>query len=185
MLVTTKGKVGIITLNRPHALNALNTLLISELNRALDKFEADPQIGCIVITGNEKAFAAGVDIKEMQSKTFVEAYGSDFLAPFDKIGTYPQADHRRGRRLCARRRLRACHVLRHHHRRRQRRVRPARDHARHHAGRWRHATPDTRGRQGQGHGSLPHGAAHVCRRGRARRPGQPRGAGRRSARTRR
>ena len=73
-----------ITLNRPHALNALNTLLISELNRALDKFEADPQIGCVVITGNEKAFAAGVDIKEMQSKTFVEAYGSDFLAPFDK-----------------------------------------------------------------------------------------------------
>jgi len=85
LLVTTKGKVGVITLNRPHALNALNTLLISELNRALDKFEADPQIGCIVITGNEKAFAAGVDIKEMQSKTFVEAYGSDFLAPFDKI----------------------------------------------------------------------------------------------------
>ena len=73
ILVTTKGKVGIITLNRPQALNALNTLLISELNRALDKFEADPQIGCIIITGNEKAFAAGVDIKEMQSKTFVEA----------------------------------------------------------------------------------------------------------------
>src|SRR5512147_1990974 len=87
ILVTTKGKVGIITLNRPQALNALNTLLISELNRALDKFEADPQIGCVVITGNEKAFAAGVDIKEMQSKTFVEAYGSDFLAPFDRIGT--------------------------------------------------------------------------------------------------
>ena len=86
LLVTTKGKVGLITLNRPQALNALNTLLISELNRALDKFESDPQIGCIVITGNEKAFAAGVDIKEMQSKTFVEAYGSDFLAPFDKIG---------------------------------------------------------------------------------------------------
>ena len=87
ILVTTKGKVGLITLNRPQALNALNTLLISELNRALDKFEADPQIGCIVITGSEKAFAAGVDIKEMQSKTFVEAYGSDFLAPFDKIGS--------------------------------------------------------------------------------------------------
>src|SRR5262245_41739163 len=86
LLVTTKGKVGVITLNRPQALNALNTLLISELNRALDKFETDSQIGCIVITGNEKAFAAGVDIKEMQSKTFVEAYGSDFLAPFDKIG---------------------------------------------------------------------------------------------------
>ncbi len=86
ILVTNKGKVGLITLNRMHALNALNTQLISELNRALDRFEADPQIGCIVITGSEKAFAAGVDIKEMQSKTFVEAYGSDFLAPFDRIG---------------------------------------------------------------------------------------------------
>jgi len=86
ILVSTKGKVGLITLNRPHALNALNTLLISELNRALDRFETDPGIGCIVITGNEKAFAAGVDIKEMHKKTFVEAYGSDFLAPFDRIG---------------------------------------------------------------------------------------------------
>ncbi len=85
ILVSTKGKVGLITLNRPHALNALNTDLISELNRALKAFEADPTIGCIVITGNEKAFAAGVDIKEMHQKTFVEAYGSDFLAPFDKI----------------------------------------------------------------------------------------------------
>ncbi len=68
IIVSSKGKVGLITLNRPHALNALNTQLISELNRALDAFEADPSIGCIVITGNEKAFAAGVDIKEMQSK---------------------------------------------------------------------------------------------------------------------
>ncbi len=87
LLVTTKGKVGLIMLNRPHALNALNTQLISELNRALDAFEADPAIGSIVITGSEKAFAAGVDIKEMQAKTFVEAYGGDFLAPFDRIGT--------------------------------------------------------------------------------------------------
>jgi enoyl-CoA hydratase len=84
--VTNKGKVGLITLNRPHALNALNTQLISELNRALDAFEANPSIGCIVVTGSEKAFAAGVDIKEMQAKTFVEAYGSDFVAPFDRIG---------------------------------------------------------------------------------------------------
>ncbi|MBC8013574.1 MAG: enoyl-CoA hydratase/isomerase family protein [Methyloceanibacter sp.] len=85
IIASSKGKVGLITLNRPHALNALNTELISELNRALSAFEADPSIGCIVITGNEKAFAAGVDIKEMHQKTFVEAYGSDFLAPFDRI----------------------------------------------------------------------------------------------------
>jgi enoyl-CoA hydratase len=87
IIVTTRGKVGLITLNRPHALNALNTLLISELNRALDAFEANPSIGCIVITGSDKAFAAGVDIKEMQAKTFVEAYGGDFLAPFDRLGS--------------------------------------------------------------------------------------------------
>jgi enoyl-CoA hydratase len=85
ILVTTQGKVGLVTLNRPQALNALNTLLIRELNRALDSFEADPAIGAIVITGSDKAFAAGVDIKEMHQKTFVEAYGSDFLAPFDRI----------------------------------------------------------------------------------------------------
>ena len=87
LIVTTEGKVGLITLNRPEALNALNALLIRELNTALMDFEADLNIGAIVITGNEKAFAAGVDIKEMHTKTFVEAYGSDFLAPFDKIGT--------------------------------------------------------------------------------------------------
>jgi len=86
IIVETKGKVGLIKLNRPQALNALNTELIGEVNRALDTFEADPAIGCIVITGSEKAFAAGVDIKEMQAKTFVEAYGSDFVAPFDRIG---------------------------------------------------------------------------------------------------
>jgi enoyl-CoA hydratase len=87
IIVSTKGKVGLITLNRPHALNALNAQLISEVNRALDVFEADPSIGCIVITGNDKAFAAGVDIKEMHKKTFVEAYGGDFLAPFDRISS--------------------------------------------------------------------------------------------------
>ena len=74
IIVTTEGKVGLITLNRPQALNALNAQLIKELNRALDGFEADPDIGCIVVTGSEKAFAAGVDIKEMHKKTFVEAY---------------------------------------------------------------------------------------------------------------
>ncbi|MGH6749737.1 MAG: enoyl-CoA hydratase-related protein, partial [Methyloceanibacter sp.] len=63
IIVSTKGKVGVIMLNRPEALNALNAELIGEVNRALDRFEADPSIGCIVITGNEKAFAAGVDIK--------------------------------------------------------------------------------------------------------------------------
>jgi enoyl-CoA hydratase len=63
--VETRGKVGLIRLNRPQALNALNRALVADLTRALDAFEADPNIGCMVITGSEKAFAAGADIKEM------------------------------------------------------------------------------------------------------------------------
>src|SRR5262245_64437316 len=80
ILVTTQGKVGLITLNRPHALNALNSRLITELNSALDAFEADPAIGAIVITRSNKAFAAGVEIKEMNEKSLVETTGSDYLA---------------------------------------------------------------------------------------------------------
>jgi enoyl-CoA hydratase len=79
ILVTTKGKVGLITLNRPQALNALNTLLISELNRTLEKFEADPQIGCIVITGSEKAFAAGADIAAMKDFSYMDAFKADYI----------------------------------------------------------------------------------------------------------
>ena len=70
ILVETKGNVGLITLNRPQALNALNGQLIAEINQALDGFERDHGIGCTVLTGSEKAFAAGADIKEMQSRTF-------------------------------------------------------------------------------------------------------------------
>ena len=86
IIVTTHGKVGLITLNRPQALNALNALLIKELNLALDAFEADPDIGCIVITGSEKAFAAGADIKEMQPKTYMSAYKEDFISRWDRVG---------------------------------------------------------------------------------------------------
>ena len=85
IIVATKGRVGIITLNRPQALNALNSTLISELNAALDGFEADAEIGAIVITGSEKAFAAGADIKEMQAKTFQEVYGEDFISSWERI----------------------------------------------------------------------------------------------------
>jgi enoyl-CoA hydratase len=85
ILVETRGKVGLITLNRPQALNALNGALIGELNQALDAFEADANIGCIVLTGSEKAFAAGADIKEMQAKTFMEAYMQDFIGSWDRI----------------------------------------------------------------------------------------------------
>jgi enoyl-CoA hydratase len=79
ILVETKGAVGIVRLNRPKALNALCAALIAELGQALDAFEADPAIGCVVLTGSEKAFAAGADIKEMASKTYMDVYLADFI----------------------------------------------------------------------------------------------------------
>lgn len=85
ILTETRGRVGLITLNRPGQLNALNDQLIAELNQALDGFEADEGIGAIVVTGSEKAFAAGADIKEMQAKTYIEAYKSDFIASWERI----------------------------------------------------------------------------------------------------
>ena len=85
ILVETHGKVGLIRLNRPQALNALNSALIGELNQALDSFEADRGIGCVVITGSEKAFAAGADIKEMQSKTYLASYLDDFITSWEQV----------------------------------------------------------------------------------------------------
>ena len=79
ILVETRGKVGLVTLNRPKALNALSPDLMQELTRALDGFEADPQIGAIVITGSDKAFAAGADIKAMQTKSYMDVYTEDFI----------------------------------------------------------------------------------------------------------
>ncbi|NKB49185.1 MAG: enoyl-CoA hydratase [Alphaproteobacteria bacterium] len=75
----TQGHVGIVRLDRPKAMNALCAALVSELGLALDDFEADDNIGCIVLTGSDKAFAAGADIKEMAEKTFVSAYMEDFI----------------------------------------------------------------------------------------------------------
>lgn len=82
---TKEGGVGLVTLDRPKALNALNDALIRELGEALDGFEADPAVGCIVITGSEKAFAAGADIKEMASKSYVDCYLEDFIASWERV----------------------------------------------------------------------------------------------------
>ncbi|KAM5141273.1 enoyl-CoA hydratase, mitochondrial [Mantella aurantiaca] len=90
ILVGRKGKnetVGYIQLNRPKALNALCDGLMTEINQALDSFEGDPQIGAIVITGSEKAFAAGADIKEMKNRTFQECYGGSFLSHWNRVST--------------------------------------------------------------------------------------------------
>jgi enoyl-CoA hydratase len=85
ILVETRGPVGLITFNRPQALNALNTQLVNELNQALSAFDADDAIGAIVITGSEKAFAAGADIKEMQPKTYIDTLLGGFLDRWDEV----------------------------------------------------------------------------------------------------
>ena len=79
IIAETRGAVGLITLNRPQAMNALNVQVMREMGEALDAFEADDAIGAIVITGNEKAFAAGADIKEMKDKSFMDCYLEDFI----------------------------------------------------------------------------------------------------------
>ena len=79
IIVEKREAVGLITLNRPQALNALCNALIAELGQALDDMESDDAIGCIVLTGSAKAFATGADIKEMQSRSYMDAYLSDFI----------------------------------------------------------------------------------------------------------
>ena len=84
IIVETKGRVGIIRLNRLSALNALSPALVAELSQAIDAFEADNAIGCLLITGNDKAFAAGADIKEMAEKSFFNAFMGNFAADWDR-----------------------------------------------------------------------------------------------------
>ena len=85
IIVETRGKVGIVRLNRPQALNALNAALIAELDKAIEAFEAAPAIACILVTGSEKAFAAGADIKEMVDQTYMDVFMGDFAAGWDAI----------------------------------------------------------------------------------------------------
>src|SRR4051794_24371690 len=80
IIVESKGAVGVITLNRPKMLNALSFGVFAEIAAAVDDLEADDKIGCILLTGSEKAFAAGADIKEMQPKSFIDMFSSDFAA---------------------------------------------------------------------------------------------------------
>jgi enoyl-CoA hydratase len=87
IIVETRGKVGLITLNRPKAMNALNDKLIDEISAALDGFEADPDIGCMVLTGSDKAFAAGADIGAMAGWNFMDVYKTDYISRnWDRIG---------------------------------------------------------------------------------------------------
>jgi enoyl-CoA hydratase len=85
ILVETRGKVGLLTLNRPKALNALNSLVLQEVIAALQSFDADSGVGAIIVTGSEKAFAAGADIKEMEPKSYIDAFMDDFFAGWEAL----------------------------------------------------------------------------------------------------
>lgn len=87
LILEQRERVGLITLNRPQALNALNSQLIAELNLALDRLEQDPTIGCMVITGSAKAFAAGADIKEMLDLSYPQVLLDDFFSAADRIAS--------------------------------------------------------------------------------------------------
>lgn len=86
VLVERKGRVGVLTINRPKALNALNSAVLAEMLEKAAALDADKDIGCIVITGNERAFAAGADIKEMSEKTYMDMYYADHFSGWDKLG---------------------------------------------------------------------------------------------------
>jgi enoyl-CoA hydratase len=85
IVVETHGRVGIIRLNRPQALNALNAVLRNELLAAAEAFDADAEIGCILITGSDKAFAAGADIKEMADKSYIDISGADYPVDYERL----------------------------------------------------------------------------------------------------
>jgi enoyl-CoA hydratase len=86
IIVERRDRVGLITLNRPKALNALSGPLMADLAQALDELEADDGIGALVLTGSDKAFAAGADIKEMQEKSWPGIYVEDFITPWERLG---------------------------------------------------------------------------------------------------
>ncbi len=85
VIVERHEKVVLVRLNRPEALNAINEQLADDLNLALEAYAADETLGCMVLTGSEKAFAAGADIKEMQAKTYAEVYLEDFICKWDPL----------------------------------------------------------------------------------------------------
>src|SRR6266511_6015990 len=85
IIVERRGRVGIVRLNRPQALNALNVTLMDELLGAVEAFDADAGVGCILITGSDKAFAAGADIKEMADKAYIDIFRADYTADYERL----------------------------------------------------------------------------------------------------
>ncbi|WP_216897494.1 enoyl-CoA hydratase [Nocardia alni] len=88
ILLERKGRVALITLNRPKALNALNSQVMTDISAALDELEHDDQVGAVVLTGSERAFAAGADIKEMQPKSYMDMYLADQFSGWDRLTAF-------------------------------------------------------------------------------------------------
>ena len=186
IVVETRERVGLVRLNRPQRMNALNDALAVELKDALERFDADDAIAAIVITGNDKAFAAGADIGAMAEWDYAEGLPRQLHhAGLGARAPRAQAGDRGGLRLRARRRLRARDGLRPHHRGGHGEIRPARDHDRHDAGDGRHAAAAARRGQGEGDGLVPDGPDDRRRRGRAERARRARRRGRQASRRRR
>src|SRR5687767_15935069 len=95
-----KGRVGVITLNRPKQLNALSPDLMAELGAALRAFDADAGIGAILLTGNEKAFAAGADIAAMKDFSYMHAYLSDYVTGWEHFRAIRRSEERRVGKGC-------------------------------------------------------------------------------------
>ena len=179
VLVERDGRVGVVLMNRPKALNALSSELMDAVVAALEQLDDDPEIRAIVLGGGERAFAAGADIGELAAATPVDALREP---PARAVGPDPRgahADRRRGVGLLPRRRLRARDALRPDRRLGDRALRAAGDQPRHPPRRGRDAAADARRRQGGGDGHDPHGPDDLRARGarlRARRPRRPEGA---------
>src|SRR5258708_23908504 len=85
IIVERRGRVGIVRLNRPQALNALNATLKNELLGAVEAFDADADVGCILLTGSDKAFAAGADIREMADKSYIDMSRADYAGDYERL----------------------------------------------------------------------------------------------------
>jgi enoyl-CoA hydratase len=117
VLIEKRGRVTLLTLNRPHALNALNEATMNDLVAAATAADADPEVGAVVITGSAKAFAAGADIKEMAAKDYMEMYSSDWFRNWENLTRLRIPMIAAVFRLRAGRRLRIGDDVRLHHRR--------------------------------------------------------------------
>ncbi len=176
ILVEQRDAVTLVTLNRPQALNALNSQVLADLIAAFAAYDADDSQRCLVLTGSEKAFAAGADIKEMSGQGFAQMYGSNFFGGWERVTATRKpwiaavAGYALGGGCEVA--MMADFILAGG----QRQVRPARNQAGRDAGHGRIAAAGARGRQGQGDGNVPDRADDGCGGSRERGTGRARRA---------